>query len=38
MALDCCDEIGGVRTVVAAEAGNPYPRHPQAPCGKDIKT
>ena len=40
MVLDCCDEIeiGGVRAIVAAEAGDPYPRHPQAPCGKDIKT
>ncbi len=31
MALDCCDEIGGVRGIVAAEYGDPYPRDPQAP-------
>lgn len=31
MALDCCDEIGGVRGIVAAENGDPYPRDPQAP-------
>lgn len=31
MILDCCDEIGGVRGIVAAEAGDPYLRDPQAP-------
>ncbi|WP_233419770.1 hypothetical protein [Acidipropionibacterium acidipropionici] len=31
MALDRCDEIGGVRGIVAAEYGDPYPRDPQAP-------
>ncbi|AZZ39649.1 MAG: hypothetical protein L0L50_01400 [Propionibacterium sp.] len=33
MALDCCDEIGGVRAIVASEAGDPYPRDPEAPTG-----
>lgn len=31
LALDCCDEIGGVRDIVAAEHGDPYPRDPHAP-------
>lgn len=31
MALNCCDEIGGVRGIVASEDGDPYPRDPQAP-------
>lgn len=31
LALDCCDEIGGVRASVGAEAGDPYPRDPDAP-------
>ncbi|CEI30099.1 hypothetical protein [Propionibacterium freudenreichii] len=31
MILDCCDEIGAVRDVVAAEHGDPCPRDPQAP-------
>lgn len=31
MILDCCDEIGAVRGIVAAEHGDPYPRDPDAP-------
>jgi len=31
MILDCCDEIGGVRDIVASERGDPYPRDPDAP-------
>lgn len=31
MILDCCDEIGAVRDLVADEHGDPYPRDPQAP-------
>ncbi|MFC2689511.1 MAG: hypothetical protein ACFN1H_05315 [Propionibacterium freudenreichii] len=31
MALDCCDEIGGVRDIVAAEDGDLYPRDSHAP-------
>ncbi|WP_257479156.1 hypothetical protein [Acidipropionibacterium jensenii] len=31
MILDCCDEIGAVRDLVADEHGDPCPRDPQAP-------
>ncbi len=31
MALDCCDEIGGVRGIAADQHGDPHPRDPQAP-------
>lgn len=30
-ALDCCDEIAGVRDTVAGENGSPAPRDPDAP-------
>lgn len=33
LALNCCDEIGGVRGIVASEVGDPYPRDPEAPTG-----
>lgn len=29
MALDCCDEIGGVRDVVRADDSEPLPRDPR---------